>query len=199
MQTFPECHFLFVFLTSPPLSLLASKFLCTSRHQSPHFDAPVLPLFIFISPSSSSLSFRPSIHLFQLLGGRALRLFVHAPLPPPVLCGGESYGVFERESAFHSALYVITFPPVCGMYSLWSSLKFLRSVRRTAAAEGRRGRGTRGRAVTEPLVFIYIPPSHVSPDTLPSKRCTVFISISSRMLFQTADSPRLLHTFSLLS
>lgn len=36
---------------------------------------------------------------------------------------------------------------VCGMYSLWSSLKFLRSVRRTTAAEGRgRGRGTRGRA-----------------------------------------------------
>lgn len=148
MQTFPECHSLFVFLTSPRLSLFAPKFLCTLRHQPPHFDAPVLPLFIFISPSSSSSSFRPSIHLFQLLRGRALRLFVHAPLPPPILCEGESYGVFERESAFHSPLYVITFPAcVCGMYSLWRSLKFLRSVRRTTAAEGRgRGRGTRGRA-----------------------------------------------------
>lgn len=117
-QTFPECHFLFVFLTSPPLSVLAPKFLCTSRHQPPHFDALVLPLFIFISPSSSSLSVRPSIHLFRLLRGRALRLFVHAPLPPPVLCEGESYGVFEQESAFHSPLYVIIFLRVCGMYSL---------------------------------------------------------------------------------
>lgn len=93
MQTLPECHF--VFLTSPPLSLSEPKFLCILHRRPPHFDAPVLPLFVFISPSSSSLSFLPSfppsIHLFSSSGGEALRLAVRSPLPPTILCEGESY------------------------------------------------------------------------------------------------------------
>lgn len=80
-------------------------------HLTPPFttpDAPVLPLFIFVSPSSPPF---PSIHSFtcSVPLRESLRLSVHSLLLPPILCEGESYGVFEKDSALHWLLYVISF------------------------------------------------------------------------------------------
>lgn len=146
---FSRVSILSVFLTSSARSLSVPKFLCISHHQPPQFDAPVLPLFVFIPPLSPPLSFHPSI---QLLRGRALRFSVYSPFPPLIGCEGESYGAFEQDCG----CYMLSFSwvSVCaqdrdqGMHSPRSSLKFLRSAirYRCTTLTSDRERGTLGRS-----------------------------------------------------
>lgn len=111
------------------LFISGPTFLCSLHHQPPHFDAPILPLFIFISPSSPFLPLRQSVYLFRPSGG-ALRLLIHSVFPLPIQIEGESYRLW---TGYCTSLMTICylFPVfMCGMHSLWSSVKFLRSAKR---------------------------------------------------------------------
>lgn len=57
----------------PCVFISGPTFLYILHHQLPHFDAPVFPLFIFISPSSPFLPSRQSVLFPALGGGKGLR------------------------------------------------------------------------------------------------------------------------------
>lgn len=104
--------------------ILGLAFLCILYQQPPHFDAPVLPLFIFISPSSP---FLPVPALGVGVGG----LWAAAALSPlPIQYKGKSYIDFGQDSAL-TGYYTLSLASVdVWKHSLWSSLKFLHSAKR---------------------------------------------------------------------
>lgn len=157
-------------------------------------------------------SFPPSIHLFSSSGGEALRLAVRSPLPPTMLCEGESYEVFERDSALHWGVACYLFP-VRGLRSLRSSLKVLRSARRHRCTtdDGRQRRGsTLGRTCDKtpcaPHVhsfsFEILPVQRQPPvpagALLPPERKwnNMKRTLSTEVRFPPSYSPYLPHTFS---
>lgn len=108
-------------------------------HQQPlqHFDASVLPLFVFISPSSAFLPFRQSVYLFWPLGaggrgrgwGELSGLFIRCLFPLPIQYEGEPYRLWTGFCTWLDTIwYLLTV--FVWKHSLWSSLKSLHSAKR---------------------------------------------------------------------
>lgn len=159
----------------------------------------------------------PSVHLYLTFIFLSVLPSIHPPISAPqgpsfeALCPGSSSTTntvwrrviwsLWRGICISLATICYHFPAcVCGMYSLWSSLKFLRSVCRTSAAEGRRGRGARGRACDRTtssasvhwFSFTFLPVTcHLTLccHLKENKRIRFSSPVCSLMLFWTADSP----------
>lgn len=108
---FPPCLEFYLFIVNvvfSPCVSMAASFLCTLHQQLPHFDASILSLFIFISPSSPFLPLRQSVYLFRPSGreklwGSSSALFF--------LCQSSMKANpidFEQDSALDWILYVIS-------------------------------------------------------------------------------------------
>lgn len=80
--------------------------------QPPHFDAPVPPLFFFISPSSPFQPLHQSVYLLRPSGGQlrgsSSALFLHSQSSM-----NANHIDFEQDAALHWMLYVISLLCLC--------------------------------------------------------------------------------------